>query len=230
MKDKKIIISATIKLIAIIASIYGIIKMYFGPLAFTYFTILSNMFMIAVFTVFLVKDINNIVSDEKIVFSNTLYMIKFMATISITLTFFVYLVILAPTYNGGIINSYLSDGCGSLCVHLIMPIIAILDFLFFDEEYKSENSHYVLATVPPLLYTVFIIVASSLGLRWGTMYAPYNFLNYNAPTGWFGLNLSLMGQETLGVGVFYMILLLSIIFILIGKLFIGLRNLISNQS
>ena len=56
------------------------------------------------------------------------------------------------------------------------------------------------------------------------MYAPYNFLNYHAETGWFGFDLSLMGWKTLGIGVFYMIVLLSIIFILIGKLFLFLRS------
>ena len=230
MKDKKIIISSIMKLVAITASIYGIIRMYFGPLTFTYFTILSNMFMIAVLTLFLIKDVNNIISNEKITFSNNLYIIKFMATISITLTFFVYLVILAPTYDGGIINSYLSGGAASLCVHLIMPVISIMDFLFFDVDYKTENNHYLLAIFPPIIYTIFIVVSSSFGLRWGNMCAPYNFLNYKAPTGWFGLDLSLVGEETLGIGVFYMILLLSIIFIFIGKLFIKLRNIIGDKA
>ena len=90
--------------------------------------------------------------------------------------------------------------------------------------YKAKRVHVVYATIPPLLYVVFVVIASSLGLRWGTMYAPYNFLNYHAPTGWFGFDLSLMGWETLGIGVFYMIVLLSIIFILIGMLFLWLRK------
>ena len=37
------------------------------------------------------------------------------------------------------------------------------------------------------------------------MLAPYNFLNYGAPTGWFGFDLSLLGSKTLGIGTFYMI-------------------------
>ena len=173
---------------------------------------------------FLVKDIYSIKYNKEIIANNKLYIIKFLATISITLTFLVFLILLAPTMEGGIINSYLGNGAGSLCVHFITPILAIIDFLLFDRDYKAKKVHAVYATIPPLLYVVFVVIASSLGLRWGTMYAPYNFLNYHAPTGWFGFDLSLMGWETLGIGVFYMIVLLSIIFMLIGMLFLWLRK------
>lgn len=224
MNNRKIIISIIIKLIAIISSVYGIIKTCFGPLAFTYFTTLSNIFISIMLLYFLVKDIYSIKYNKKIIINNKLYIIKFLATISITLTFLVFLILLVPTMEGGIINSYLGNGAGSLCVHFITPILAIIDFLLFDRDYKAKRVHAVYAIFPPLLYVVFVVLASSLGLRWGTMYAPYNFLNYHAPTGWFGFDLSLMGWETLGIGVFYMIVLLSIIFILIGMLFLWLRK------
>ena len=51
------------------------------------------------------------------------------------------------------------------------------------------------------------------------MLAPYNFLNYGASTGWFGFDLSLLGSKTLGIGTFYMIVVLLIIFIGLGKLY-----------
>ena len=229
MNNKIIEFSIIIKIIAIASSIYGIIKTYFSPLTFTYFTTLSNMFISSILLIFLVKDLYSIIKNKKIVFNDKLYIIKFLATISITLTFFVYLIILAPTIDGGIIYSYLSNGAGSLCVHFITPILAIIDFLFFDKEYKSNNKHALYAIVPPLLYVIFVVIASTLGLRWGTMYAPYNFLNYHAPTGWFGFDLSILGWESLGIGVFYMIVILSILFIFIGRLFLKLRDIINNK-
>lgn len=217
-------ISILVKSIALISSIYGIVKTYFSPLSFTYFTTLSNIFISSILLVFLVKHIYNIVTKKEIKFKNYLYIIKFLATISITLTFFVYLTILAPTIEGGILNAYLSNGAGSLCVHFITPLLAIVDFLLFNIDYKPNKYHSIYAIIPPLLYVLFVVIASSLGLRWGTMHAPYNFLNYAAPTGWFGFDLNLLGWETLGIGVFYMIILLSGLFIIIGRLFIWLRN------
>ena len=124
-------ISILIKFIALISSIYGIIRTYFSPLSFTYFTTLSNIFISCILLIFLIKDIYNLVSNEKIVFKNYLYIIKFLATISITLTFFVYLTLLAPTIEGGIINSYLSNGAGSLCVHFITPLLCTLPEYYY---------------------------------------------------------------------------------------------------
>ena len=225
---KNSVISIIIKIIAIVSSIYGIIKTYFGPISFTYFTTLSNIFISIVLFIFLIKEIYCLIKGKEVDVKNYLYIIKFLATISITLTFFVFLTILAPTLEGGIVNSYLSNGAGSLCVHFITPILAIIDFLFFDKEYESKKNHSVYAIIPPLLYVLFVVIVSSLGLRWGTMYAPYNFLNYGSPTGWFGFDLSILGWETLGIGVFYMIVFLSLLFIFIGRLFLWLRNKLSN--
>ena len=135
-----------------------------------------------------------------------------------------FLTILAPTYKEGIIYVYLAYVFGSLCVHFITPILAIIDFLLFSKEYKSKNIHILYSTIPPLLYVLFVVIASELGLRWGNMHAPYNFLNYKAPTGWFGFDLSLISWETLGIGVFYMIILLSMIFMIIGKIFLWLKE------
>ena len=63
-----------------------------------------------------------------------------------------------------------------------------------------------------------------LGVRWGNMLAPYNFLNYGAKTGWFGFDLSIIGWESLGIGVIYMIIFLTLLFILLGRLFLFIQN------
>ena len=229
MNNKKIITSIIIKSIAIISSVYGIIRTYFSPLTFTYFTTLSNIFVSSILLVFLIREIYFLKTKKKLDYKNYLYITKFIATISITLTFFVYLTLLGPTIEGGLINSYLNNGAGGLCVHFITPILSVIDFLYFDNDYKSKKSHSIYAIVPPLLYVLFIVIASSLGLRWGNMAAPYNFLNYKAETGWFGFDLSLFGWETLGIGVFYMLVILSVIFIIIGMIFLWLRDKINKN-
>ena len=219
-----------IKLVALLSSIYGIIRTYFGPLSFSYFTTLSNVFISIMLFIFLVNDICSLVTKKERKLNNTLYIVKFLATISITLTFFVFLTILAPTIDGGIINAYLGNGAGSLFVHFVTPVLAIVDFLFFDSDYESKKSHSLYAIVPPLAYVLFVVCASSLGVRWGTMAAPYNFLNFKAPTGWFGFDLSLLGWETLGIGVFYMIVVLSLLFIVIGRVFLLIHSKVKGKN
>ena len=97
MNNKTIMLSIVVKTLAITSSIYGIIKVYGGPLTFTYFTTLSNIIISLVLLIFLLKDIISYKYNKKIIYSDKLYIIKFLATISITLTFFVFLTIIAPT-------------------------------------------------------------------------------------------------------------------------------------
>lgn len=224
------LLSLIIKIAIIISTVYGIIMTYHGPITFSYFTTLSNIFVAIMILIFLINEVYSLLTNKKIILDEKLYIVKFLATISISLTFFVFLTLLAPTIDGGIINAYFGNGAGSLCVHFITPVLSIIDFLFFDNEYNLKNIHAVYAIIPPLTYVLFVVIASNLGLRWGNMYAPYNFLNFRAPTGWFGFDLSLFGWETLGIGVFYMLVLLSLLFIVIGRIFIWLKKIINKSN
>ena len=117
------------------------------------------------------------------------------------------MLLLAPTNSQGFIGAYLNNGAGSLCVHFITPVLAIIDFLLFSEHYRPDEKHVYYSVVPPLVYVGYVIVLGNVfHIRWyKDMLAPYNFLNYGAPTGWFGFDLSLLGSKTLGIGTFYMI-------------------------
>lgn len=225
-RKKEIILGIAMKIAAIAASVYGMCKAMTGLMSLTYFTNLSNFFVDIALLLFLMTDVILLISGgEKIYKRNWQYIIKYMATVSITLTFLLYLCILAPTSSAGFFNSYFQNGAASLCTHFITPVLAILDFLLFDYRYHSDKFHAVFAVIPPLVYVGFVVIAAGIGVRWnGTMYAPYNFLNFGAPTGWFGFDLSLMGTETLGIGVAYMILALLVIFIGIGEGYLALKN------
>ncbi len=218
-------ISVLIKIIALIASIYGMLQSLDGWLFLTFFTNLSNIFIDIMLFIFIIYDLKK----AKYI-PQGMYLIKFMATISITLTFFVYMLLLAPTNNYGFIGAYLNNGAGSLCVHFITPVLSIIDFLLYSESYIPSEKHVYYSIVPPLVYVGFIIVLGQVfHIRWyGDMLAPYNFLNYGASTGWFGFNLSLLSSKTLGIGTFYMIIILLIIFIGLGTLFLKLKRTKSN--
>lgn len=224
-RKKELWLGIIMKLAAIAASVYGMYRSIKNILSWTYFTNLSNVFVDVVLLLFLVIDVILLFSKgERVYKRNWQYIIKYMATISITLTFLIYLTILAPTSAEGFVNAYLQNGAGSLCLHFVTPVLAILDFILFDYRYQSNRFHAVFAVIPPLVYVGFVVIAANMGLRWGTMYAPYNFLNFGAPTGWFGFDLSLMSSETLGVGVCYMIVVLLIVFLGIGEGYLALKN------
>lgn len=223
--SKEIIAGLIIKLVSVAASVYGLIRTMDNLLSFTYFTNLSNIFLDFVLLLFIYFDIDLLLSKGKREHrNNPAYITKYVATISITLTFLIYLTLLAPTNANGFVYAYFNNGAGSFCVHMVGPVLAIIDFLLFDYGLASSKKHALFATIPPLAYVVFVVILSSCGVRWGTKYAPYNFINFGAPTGWFGFDLSLLGSETLGIGVFYMIVVLFVIFSGIGLFFLWLKD------
>lgn len=225
MLKKEKMIAIIIKIVAIIVSVYGMVQSFEDMMFFTYFTNISNLFIDVMLLISLYYDIAYR-KGQQCRKAQSLYIIKYMATLSITLTFFVYMLILAPTHETGFINAYLDNYAGSLCVHLINPLLAIIDFLIFDVDYECQNQHLFYAIIPPLTYMTFVIVLGQcFFVRWrDSMMAPYNFLNYGAKTGWFGFDLSQMGSTTLGIGCFYMVVVLLLIFIALGKIFLRCKR------
>lgn len=220
-KNEKII-RTVIRVVAIVASIYGMTRTLSGLMFFTYFTNLSNIFVDIVLALFILQDFFLLKNGEKR--KNLYYRIKFLATVSITLTFFVYMLILAPNVPAGFWAAYFGNGAGSFCVHFATPVLAILDYIWFDYEFESKGKDAFFGVVPPLCYVAYVYILSAVGVRWGEMTAPYNFLNYAATVGWFGFDLSQMSSVTFGVGVFYMIVVLVLIFIGLGKVFLMIKD------
>ena len=220
------------KLLIIVSSVYGMIRLCVGEgwLCLSYFTILSNIFVCVMTLLFLIKNAYFVVKKKKLKFNDNMYVAKFLAIVSIALTFCVYLILLAPTTEGGMINAYLEKGAGSLCVHFIAPLLAIIDFICFDNEYKYNKIHSVYTIIPPFVYTILIVLLSRLEVKWGNMVVPYNFFNFYSETGWFGFNLSLYSNETTGIGVFYNIILIPFLFIGLGLLFIFINNKIKDSN
>lgn len=221
---KKIII----KTIIILAVLYGFLLSIGMKYTWTYFTNLSNGFVAIVMFIFLIKDVLEY-KGKKVKFPNWLYLIKFLSVISISLTGLVYMFILAPFQPGGFIAAYTMMLMGSFALHFLVPVLSVVDFIFFDKDYKPKKIHAIYAIIPPLMYVVFIVILGKcFNFRWGAMttpmMAPYNFLNYGAPTGWFGFDLSQAGWTTLGIGVFYMVILLSLLFVGLGLLLIKFKK------
>lgn len=215
-----------IKGIAIISCIYGLIVGIRSAHDMTYFTNLSNILIGIVLIMSFVFDMSILKSNgEKNPKGNAFFIIKFVFTLSISITWLIYMLILAPTSEDGFFRSYANHYFGSLCLHMITPVFAIIDFLYCDYNYKSTGAHSIYAVLPPLGYVVLIVCLASTGMRWSHgMSAPYNFLNFGATTGWFGFDLSTANSGSLGIGVAYMIVVLVIIFMFIGRLFLFLKD------
>ena len=68
-----------------------------------------------------------------------------------------------------------------------------------------------------LAYFTLILGLHRCGVDWMGMAAPYPFLNYTAPAGWFGWLPDTAGPATMGVGVAYALILMLGVFLLVGQ-------------
>lgn len=169
------------------------------------FTMQSNIWIAAICLVFLGFDwINK--GTRKI--PQWLHAIKFMFTTSVLLTWLVFAVLLTPMMN---LNYLLSPS--NLFLHNITPMLALLDFINFDQDSKVNRSHLGLGLVMPLLYMIFFFSAYEIT---GKLPVPYFFLDYKK-LGWVGF-----GAE--GFGVVYWVGLLLLVLIGIGAAVLKLKS------
>lgn len=219
-----------LRVIVVISTIYAmVIRVLFDTKPYTYFTNLSALFVGIMCGLFLYYDLKG----KKV--TALMCKVKYMATISVFITFLLYALFIGPTQEGGLFAAYQNVYWSSLVEHLIIPVAAIIDFYICDTPYEFTFKDAYLGVVPSIIYCIYALALSFAGVTWlsskgEVMCMPYNFLNYKAPCGWFGMDLDGISTTTLGVGVAYFIILFVVIFVLIGSVMLGVKNLLKIKN
>ena len=209
------------KYLLIACVIYAVIMMAHWPIGFTFFTQLSNIFAAVVITIQVFYESKRGADDTKD-YARSILILKFMASVSLFVTFLVFLLFLAPFVPGGIIAAYTQDHCASLCMHLFNPVLIGCDLFICDRKRDWSSVPAWCSAVPFFVYFLFIVILGACGFRWrfanGTVLsAPYAFLNYTSPAGWFGFMPGTADMTTTGIGVFYVVVVMTAAILLIGK-------------
>lgn len=140
---------------------------------YLYFTIISNLETVIIFSVFVVLRIVENIKGKQII-PKPLFMLKFMITAAMTITLTVAALLLAPLKD----NVYLFS-MKNLSLHIIAPILAMIDFLMIDRGFEYKWKMTFLGFILPLLYLAMTLLISIKGVTYsnGTNF-PYYFLNY----------------------------------------------------
>jgi hypothetical protein len=175
---KKIIRIAILSALAIVG-ILGIIftaqssALMGGGSVFFFFTVQSNIFIIAMALIFLINEIVLLITKKSFI-NQTLLFIKYVATVAITVTFLVFFTMLAPLMGVDYLLSF-----NNFSLHAIVPILAIVDFIFFDTDINLTYSNSLLATIAPISYVLFVYIGACFKLQYGeNLYYPYFFLDF----------------------------------------------------
>ena len=179
---------------------------------YVHFTNLSNFLCIGVMLASLIQTIKK--TEDSYV--TTAPLLKFIGMLGILLTFLVFNILLAGAADR---DPQLNWRIGSLCFHVVLPIMYIADWFLFYER-KNTKWYYPIASIAfPLVYIIFIFTQAAImkfdtsilipGTRTPLIY-PYFFVNL----------------ETQGVGgVAKWIVILLAAFIAVGFVFFGIDKL-----
>ena len=179
---------------------------------YVHFTNISNYFCLGVIIVALIQTIKK----KEDGYVTAAPMMKFIGILGILLTFLVFNIMLAGAEGR---DPQLNWRIGSLCFHVVLPIMYIADWFLFYER-KQSKWYYPIASIGfPLAYVIFLLIqAAILGFDSSILIPttttpliyPYFFVNF----------------ETQGIpGVLMWIVILSCAFIAVGYMFYGLDRL-----
>ena len=177
---------------------------------YVHFTNLSNFLCIGVMLAALIQTAKR--KDDGYVTSAPV--LKFVGMLGILLTFLVFNIMLA-----GSRDPQLNWRIGSLCFHVVLPVMYIADWFLFYERKKCKWYYPVVSIAFPLAYAVFIFVQAAILRFDSSILIPGTTTPLIYP--YFFVNL-----ETQGVGgVIKWIVMLLIAFVAVGYLFFGLDQL-----
>ena len=212
LESKKIItrenISLLLKILTIVNAFVGIILSFVSYeqdgysnwyIRGTYFTLQSNLWigglMLYIVIANLLKKEFNV---EKV------YFVKFIFTVSITLTFIVFWTLLAPF---AYMQNYNPWSGASATTHMLAPTFAILDFFVDKNQTQITKKGVYGSLVPPLIYFIITSVMCLLRVDFGRGDPyPYFFMDYYSSAGLFGYV-----KEPFVLGTAYWILLILVI-------------------
>lgn len=174
---------------------------------YLFFTIQSNLWIGAICLVFLCFDLLSRIKGKTLEKPQILYLVKYVFTVAISLTFVVFSILLTPQMVAAGNAAYLASA-SNICCHNLTPILAILDFVFFDKEFTVKKKTFVWGITMPLYYVFFALISSFCGVDFGDgAKVPYFFFDYDA-NGWLAIGNGKFGViywiVILGVAVAFM--------------------------
>lgn len=184
---------------------------------YVHFTNISNFLCIGVMLAALIQTAKK--KDDSYVTAAPV--LKFIGMLGILLTFLVFNILLAGAADR---DPQLNWRVGSICFHVVLPIMYIADWFLFYERKKTKWYYPIVSISFPIAYCVFIFIQAAImkfdtsilipGTNTPLIY-PYFFVNL----------------ETQGVGgVAKWIVILLVAFIAVGFMFFGIDRLDKKNS
>ena len=184
---------------------------------YVHFTNISNYFCLGIMFAGLIQT----VKKKEDSFVTAAPLMKFIGMLGILLTFLVFNLVLAGAKDR---NPQLNWRIGSLCFHVVLPIMYIADWFLFYER-KQSKWYYPIASIGfPLAYAVFLLIQAIILKFDSSILIPTTNTPLIYP--YFFVNLETQGKA----GVLLWIIALAAVFVGVGYIFYGLDRISKNKN
>ena len=156
-----------------------------------YYTIQSNIFVIVLFGILIVKTIIGLKKDGKSGNADYAPRLEFVCMVDIFITFLVFWTLLAPQLSK-MAEGYSMWSFTNLATHGITPILMLVDYYLFTSFGRLKYRDAYCIAIFPILYFVMSTIAGFAGFTYAfgesgeTTRFPYFFIDYDQ-NGWFVL-------------------------------------------
>ena len=184
---KKIIISIIFNSIIFILMVLGLVMAFtglkfdltFGPkptfgYVMKFFTVQSNIFMGIMALLFVINAILHI--KKNIEMNRILFIFKYVSTVCVAITFFTVVLILTPIFYRDNIFGLFYDG--NFLFHLVIPVLSIITFLFFENRNDITIKITFTGMIPFIIYTIFYLIAALSHMENGKVVDGYDWYGF----------------------------------------------------
>lgn len=142
-----------------------------GLSIFRFFTVDSNLFQSIMSLIFACYEYK-LIKGKISYISKKLYILKFMSTVAVCLTFLVVLFYLGPIAKGGLLSLLRNS---NLFLHLLVPVTSIICFVFFESSNKLKAKDTFYGLVPVMIYAVYYLSNVLIHMEDGKVSPKYDF-------------------------------------------------------
>ena len=145
-------VACTIGFLGVLAST-GLFEATFRWDFYIYYTNVSNYFCVAV----MLLELLHVLRSKEDGYIQAHPKLKFMGLVVILLTFLMFNVIMAPSKSLSYLLSF-----RSLSLHVLIPILYILDWFLFYERKKTDWKYPLLSLTFPISYMAFVLLHAAM--------------------------------------------------------------------
>lgn len=197
------------RIVGLVVGVVGSAFMFtnsMGAMMLVYFTMQTNLFILALFLVLIVMTAVQIASEGKrgeVAHLNCSFQLAL--TFYITITFVVYWALLSwQNFQMSGLASGAALNAANYIVHGIVPIFAIVDWILFLPHGRTPRSASFTWLIYPAIYAVFIFVRAEVGApMYGTTRYPYPFIDVDIIGAWVAAVIPVMAAAFYGLGRLY---------------------------